>query len=170
MNVTDSSGVCNEKCDSPNCVSCMGLSQSSSYCARSGKTSSSSNCWLCSNKTQIYDYCTTGSCPPGFEVVSNLTSAFLGTNVCLRTVGSNSANNFFKIYVNTTGSPNGNGTITAPLNSISQAFALVTRRYTKIFIAPGSYFYFKETMTNNPLISDTFSPLNTVVNLYLEQL
>ena len=62
---------------------------------------------------------TESSCPSGFEVVDELTPTFLGTNVCLRSVGvNNTVKNFFEIYVSTAGEPDANGTVDYPTNSI----------------------------------------------------
>ena len=47
---------------------------------------------------------------------------------------------------------------------------MVTRKYTKIWISPGTYYYQSEAVTNNSLATDSTSPLNTVTNLYLQQL
>ena len=119
MYTIDSSGTCETNCDSPSCVYCMGFSQSSSDCLRTQESTNSKFCFICPNSNlQIYNYCTTGSCPSGFEVVDELTSVFLGTRVCLRSVGINTINNFFEIYVDSNGQPDASGTADDPTSSI----------------------------------------------------
>ena len=119
MSTIDSSETCNPNCDSPSCVYCMGFSQVSNDCLRSKDSTDSNFCFICPNEnTQIYDYCTTGPCPSGFEVVDELTPVFLGTRVCLRSVEIKTINNFFEIYVNTAGEPHAIGAVDYPTNSI----------------------------------------------------
>ena len=121
MRAMDENKVCNPFCNSPSCVFSMGACQPSSNCLRSKQTTDSQFCFICPNTTlQIYDYCTTGSsCPSGFEVVDELTPTFLGTNVCLRSVGvNNTINNFFEIYVHGHGETVTNRTFDYETNSI----------------------------------------------------
>ena len=166
MSTIDSSETCDTNCDSPSCVSCMGLSRVSNNCLRNKDSTDTKFCFICPNENlQIYDYCTTGSCPSGFKVVDELTPAFLGTRVCLRI-----PDNYFWIYVDSAGQPDASGTDTDPTNSIWQAFSLVTWKYTTIYISSGTFTYKKESTQTNPLIDDNNSPLKTIVNLHIKQL
>ena len=161
----DTTGQCTSACSSSDCLYCMGLNEVSSSCTRYNNA----DCYLCKNNYQIYDYCSsTSSCPPGFAVVNQLTAIFEQTNVCLRDTSKSSPNNYSYIYVATTGTASASGTSTDPISSPSAAFQKITMKFTKVMISPGNYQLALESATN-PLITDTSSPLMTVVDLHIQE-
>ena len=164
LETIDSDGVCSSECDALQCLDCMGLSSPLITCTRG-----SSMCYLCLALTQIYDFCMICDCPPGYQVIDSLTPVFLDTPVCLKEPLNYSYNNLYKIYMSTDGAIDNDGTQGSPINSLSVAFQLVTRRFTKILISPGEYYYDKQPSTSC-IVTDLTNPLMTIVDLHLEEL
>ena len=177
LQTADNSKVCNVTgCSGSACLYCMGLSQSSSTCSRY-YTSTTSTCLICSpSNNQIYNFCTPSNCPPGFESQLNLKSYFLNTNLCLRELKKYSPNNYYTIYVsnvnttsNTTSNNTSNTTYNAYANSLASAFASITRKFTKVILSTGTHDYNNQPVTN-PIVTDSTNPLNTIVDLYIQEI
>ena len=160
LRTSDSSKSASDYCKSKACLYSMGQTVSDGNCKRA-KESSESECFLCKSSPQILSTCLASKdCPEGLSNYTGLYSIFNHTAVCLKEASYSHKNNYFEINL----SPSGTSE-----NIIADAFMKTTRKYVKIKLAAGNYYYGKASETND-IFNIPLSPLTPSITLGIKEI